>query len=272
METVKGNLKDILLATHLYNSARQIKNWNPDIRRRFRNIGYRIAGAEDGLPIPPAHLIYLVILSRDIAWFLKSGYISYRCIASALNKNGYDTGDFQNILDFGCGCGRVLRHWKKSSRQDLYGTDYNEQLILWSQKNLSALAEFKTNQSHPPLNYPDDKFNFIYSLSVFTHLSDSMQKEWMNELFRILKPNGLLYMTLHGASRLYQLNELERQKFQDGELVIKLEGQSGNNDCAAFHPAQYVRNVLANQFEVVDFIVSGQVDMDQDAYLLRKPA
>ncbi len=271
MQTPKENIKRILQSVHLYNVAHRIRDWKPDLRMQFRNAGYRIAGATDGLTIPPTRLIYLVILSKEIAWYLTSGIVSNQSISSVLHKNGYSFGNFQNILDFGCGCARVLRHWRPSNGQLLYGTDYNQELITWCQKNLSSLAQFKTNQSSPPLDYGDNKFDFIYALSVFTHLNEDLQRAWMRELSRVLKPNGLLYITVHGNSRLYQLSKEEKQQYLKGNLVVKQEDQSGSNFCASFHPEQYVRSILAREYEIVDFVISGQTDMDQDVYLLRKP-
>jgi hypothetical protein len=90
-------------------------------------------------------------------------------------------------------------------------------------------------------------------------------------LARLLRPNGLLYMTIHGRSRLYQLDEQEKQAFLSGHLVVKEGESAGTNFCASFHPEQYVRDILAKQFEVIDFIMSGAREADQDVYLLRKP-
>jgi SAM-dependent methyltransferase len=134
------------------------------------------------------------------------------------------------------------------------------------------LAEFKTNQLTPPLKYTDEFFDLIYSISVFTHLSEHVQKEWMRELNRVLKKNGFVLITVHGEWRINDLNCEEKSRFRAGEMVVKCEQYEGSNVCAAYHPEAYIRNKLAQGFEVVDFMPTGAIDVGQDVYLFRKPA
>ena len=83
------------------------------------------------------------------------------------------------------------------------------------------------------------------------------------------KTGGLLYITVHGASRLYTLNEDERRQFHAGELIVKQESKSGLNDCCAYHPEQYIRNKWGKELSIIDFVRVGQIDMDQDVYLFK---
>ena len=165
-----------------------------------------------------------------------------------------------------------MRHWKFLKGPKLYGTDYNPELISWCQRQLGKLAEFKTNKLTPPLDYANEQFDLIYSISVFTHLTEDLQYAWLNELGRVLKHSGLILITLHGESRLHQLETEEQQRFRAGELIVKQQFAAGSNLCGAYHPEQYVRHHLAQGFEVMDFVPVGVRDADQDIYLLRKPA
>ena len=67
----------------------------------------------DSVPIPPLSLIYKVSSSANIEWFLRSGKLAVQSIERVLNKTGHALKDFSTIFDFGCGCGRVIRHLKK---------------------------------------------------------------------------------------------------------------------------------------------------------------
>jgi predicted SAM-dependent methyltransferase len=80
----------------------------------------------------------------------------------------------------------------------------------------------------PPTKYPAGKFDFIYALSVFTHLPELDQLAWMDEFHRILRPGGYLLLSLHGAYYLSILNERERQRFLTGKLVIRYGYGAGN--------------------------------------------
>lgn len=272
MDVVKERIKRALRAFGLYESVHRLWVRRPDFRVLCWNAGYRLAGAADGLPIPPTRLIYLVTNWRESSWFLRSGQLGQESILYALHRNGVRAEDMEAILDFGCGCARIIRHWKSLKGPRLCGTDYNPDLIAWCQKELDGLAEFETNNLIPPFDYVDEKFDLIYAISVFTHLTEDLQHAWMNELARVLKPGGLLLITVHGESRLYQLEPEEQQRFRSGQLLIRHEAAVGTNVCGAYCPERYVRENLAKAFEVADFIPVGARDANHDVFLLRKPA
>ena len=81
-------------------------------------------------------------------------------ITALLNRHDLKVDDADAILDFGCGCGRIARHFRSLKKAKLYGTDYNPELVAWCQRNL-PFAEFGVNQLQPPLPYADAKFGFI---------------------------------------------------------------------------------------------------------------
>lgn len=270
MGITKQNVKNILLKIGWYEPIHRLWVKRPDIRLDLYNLGYRLAGSADGLPLPPTRLIQLVQINGEIAVYLRGGLFGSHSIDNVLLRNGYHIGEFKKILDFGCGCGRIIRQWKRFHGQDLYGTDLNPNLIRWCQLHLGRLAEFKINGLVPPLDYPDEFFDFVYSISVFTHLSENVQKAWIQELSRVLRKDGLLLITLHGEWRINDLTPEEQSHFRSGQIIVKWEEAEGSNVCGAYHPEVYVRNHLARGFEVVDFIPNGAIDVGQDIYLLKK--
>lgn len=244
-----------------------------DPRNVLRNARYCVMKAPDGMLIPPIRLIVAVAGHSDIQLFLEGGRAAMESMISILAKNGIDAINFQRILDFGCGCGRVTRHWN-SLQQDvsIFGTDYNRKLVEWCERNLT-FARFDSNQLLPPLRYEDRTFDLIYALSVFTHLPESLQHRWIDELFRILKPGGYLFITAHGKHYLEMLAASERNDFEAGQLVVRYQEAAGTNMCSAFHSEEYVRGKLAKSFEVVDYVPEGaKGNPYQDVYLLRRPA
>jgi SAM-dependent methyltransferase len=194
----------------------------------------------------------------------------FRTITGTLSKNGAPPESMEAILDFGCGCGRVLRYWAAVRGPRVYGTDYNPRLITWCRENL-PFARFGVNGQAPPLSYSDGVFDCVYAISIFTHISEEMGFLWMKELGRVLKPNGHIFFTTHGVSYRDSLRGEERTAFDRGEVVIQNEGASGMNLCGAFHPESYVRTRLAAGFTVCDFIPAGsRGGIHQDIYLFRK--
>jgi SAM-dependent methyltransferase len=247
------------------------------LRRRAAQMRARMKEAarveydDKGIRVPPPHLISLVAGVRDSGWFLTSGKLGAQALHDVLLKNSVEIARFESILDFGCGLGRVLRHLPDLTEARLSGCDYNRRLIAWCRANL-PFAEFSINKLEGRLKYDDRSFDFTYALSVFTHLTASQHKFWIDELRRILQPGGYLFLTTHGKHYEQQIPEELRIRFHDGELVVVKPDRAGENACAAFHPEKYVRDELARGWDVVDFVERGALGNPlQDVYLLRNP-
>ena len=246
-----------------------LKTSSPSVLRR--EIAYRRHGAPDGLPLPPPKLIYEVIACRWAAVFLDSGKIVADDMVRILEKNSLSLDAFGRLLDFGCGCGRILRHFAPlSPGVHLYGSDYNPRLIAWDPNHLD-FADFSTNQLSPPLPYDSGHFDFVYARSVFTHLPEDLQQAWIQELHRILAPGGVLYFTTHGRPLTLHLPEALTTAFDADDLVVLREKLAGDNRCTTFQSFGYTKNTLLTDFDLLDFVEGRDTDhLRQDVYLVRK--
>ena len=226
--------------------------------------------AADGLPLPPSELVVLVAGSPNVDWFLRFGQSMFEILLESLQKEGVAVEKLSAVLDFGCGCGRILRHWRTVQGPQLYGADCNTRLIEWCRENL-PFAQFSTNTPHPPLPYSDQSFDCVYAVSVFTHMSEALQGSWMKELKRIVRPGGYVLFTTHGESFREKLTPLEREAFTAGNLVVRYEEASGTNLCSAYHPEAYVRHQLSAGYTVKTMIPAGTREaLHQDLYILRR--
>lgn len=244
------------------------------VRSRVRNHldGRRIRSAlrDEPIPLPPARLIRLVAGTDDLAWFLGSGQAAATCLVETLAAQGRRIDQFRSVLDFGCGVGRVLRHWSGVEGPEFHGSDYNPALVRWCRENL-PFARITVNDLDGRLASGDGAHDLIYALSVFTHLTEAGHRAWMAELRRVLPPGGLLFFTTHGTAYLPQLTPEEQARFGRGDLVVRGDGRAGSNHCAAFHPERYVREAMAGGFEILSFEPRGaRGNPVQDAWLLRK--
>ncbi len=268
-EGILGGLLEILRKLGLLTPAFRIyeKVSAMDLHAKGRQ-HFHVRPAEG--PVPPSDLIVLVAGTPNVEWFLSLGRSMFQILIDVLKKNGTAAETMQAVLELGCGCGRVLRYWGMVHGPEVHGTDYNPRLIEWCRRNL-PFAHYGINTLHPPLAYTDEKFDFIYATSVFTHMSEELQSSWMKELARILKPGGYLLITTHGTSYRERLTEREIELFDAGNLVVRYEEASGMNLCSAYHPESYVRNQLATGYSVCDFVPAGtQGGVYQDIYLLKK--
>jgi SAM-dependent methyltransferase len=237
-----------------------------------------LRGSEDGeidaggLPVPPPRLRVEVAGTPGLEWFLESGRKQAEIIRSAAERNGALLESSGSLLDFGCGCGRVLRHWAGLDGPDIHGSDYNERLVGWCAANL-PFATTSVNQLEPPLRYEDGQFDLVYAISVFTHLPHDLERAWIAELSRIVAPAGLLLLTTHGDSYADRLEADERPLYDSGEPVVRWPGVAGSNLATTFHPESYVRERLAPELELLEHTPGGGTvgSRQQDLVVFRKP-
>jgi len=227
----------------------------------------------DGLPLPPARLRAQIGPSHaDARVFLESGRIQADLIRTLVAEHGTSLEDLDAILDWGCGCGRVLRHWSGLASTRVLGCDINPKMIAWCRENL-PFAETTVTGLAPPLPYADSSLDLMYAFSVFTHLAESLQHDWMSECERVLKPGGFLLMSTMGEYYLSRerLSEPEQEAFRRGELVVLYERSAGTSLCSAYHPPDYVHQRLAKEFELTAFLPAADGG-PHDIHFLRKPA
>jgi SAM-dependent methyltransferase len=236
--------------------------------------GRRAAVAPDGLPLPPSLLRVRVIGTADPDAFLEGGAVGAEIIKSTVDR--HQPGGMQSldsVLDFGCGCGRISRNWAELEGPSFHGCDYNPELVKWCRDNLPFLTVAENSLS-PPLPYGPESFNLVYATSVFTHLSERSQFDWMSELRRVLRPAGMLLFTTKGDSHVHELDKPGRPGLDDyraGKLVVTDVDAEGLNLCAAYHPYQWVVDKMLDGFELLEFAPSGAAMVgDQDLYLVRR--
>jgi SAM-dependent methyltransferase len=228
--------------------------------------------APDGLAFPPPELMRLVghhQRRRIFERFYSIGAQWAARIRALLADQGVDIAELEAILDFGCGCGRTIRHWKELDKPKIYGCDYNPAPIDWCRQNL-PFGEFVNNDVGPPLPFPDESFDFAYALSVFTHLMPDLQSPWIGELRRVMKPGGVLLVSVVGAGRAKaDLDAENHKRFLAGELVVR---EPGSEERLVYHPERYIYETLARELSVLTFLPSPGSHRGQDIVLFGKTA
>ncbi len=244
------------LRYHFY----KIKNFNKNSRFKKQH---------PTIKLPPDYYIYESFQIDYEEYYLKSRE-SARWIVSFLQK--YKPVGPYNILDWGCGPGRIIRHLPdvldKESR--FFGTDYNAASIKWCKANLPDI-DFNLNGLEAELPYDDGFFDYIYGISIFTHLSEKMHHEWMVELHRVLKPGGILMLTLHGDAFMPKLSKAELAEYNAGNIVVRGNVKEGHRTFAAFHPKAFTDR-LFKPFDVLEHIAqkAGTGKPQQDVWVVRK--
>ena len=200
---------------------------------------------------PPEALVFRIGGSES--------YEVYEHIGRTVAKNLTDTlSEFSplkrgsRILDFGCGCARVLRYFQPDFEKcKFYGSDIDQQAIAWCQEHITD-ATFVVNNHLPPLPFEDQHFDFIYSISIFTHLPEEMQFAWLKELRRVTKIGGHLILTTHGQDLFPPTLEAQKPLSADGFFYYRNGTTEGLPEYyqTAWHTEEYVREQWGRFFKI----------------------
>ncbi len=132
------------------------------------------------------------------------------------NELGLRITKDSDILDFGCGWGRIIRFFLKDILADnLYGIDVDPEMVGLCKK-LFGYGNFSVCHPLPPTEFPDNYFDNVFSYSVFSHLAEPVHIKWLQEFSRILKPGGILVATTE-ARHFFEFCESLRGKKHDLE-------------------------------------------------------
>jgi ubiquinone/menaquinone biosynthesis C-methylase UbiE len=247
------------------------------------------------LPFPPLELRQITA-APDLPEFLWTGLVDMDRIITLYEKvANHPNMESPTILDFGCGCGRMVRFLNNTSAsKTIHACEVNPDHVGWCRDNLNNV---KVSQCDvlPPLPYQDQMFDLIYGLSVFTHLSESHAAQWLSEMKRVLKRDGILIVTIHGLTALntikdstlhqqmFNLNsELAGQtieKFQKKPFVyfkydqntIELAKAGDEYGNAFIHPDYIYENWAKAGFKVLE-VISGGLRNWQDIVILQRSA
>jgi SAM-dependent methyltransferase len=229
----------------------------------------------NGIDLPPARLRYRVHGAMDARSFLKVGKQCADDIRRSLRYLSRDLSSFTEALDFGCGCGRILRYYDLCSGLRFYGTDIDPEAIRWCRVSLPG-AQFAVNSISPPLPFSDAKFDFIYGISVLTHLDEGHQLAWLQELRRVAQPGAVLLLTVHGNLALSGLSAGEIEMAQERGFFFKtfrtgkykLDGLPDFYQ-SAVHTKEYVYRVWSKYFTVSGYLPR-EMNGHQDVVLLER--
>jgi SAM-dependent methyltransferase len=120
---------------------------------------------------------------------------------------------FQSVLDIGCGIGRVARALttRLAPVGRYEGFDVDPHAITWCQHAYRSRENFSF--AHAPVGYvnvrgeaalpaeeyifpyPDESFDLVVSVSVYTHLSQAIVRHYLSETRRVLRHEGVCVNT-----------------------------------------------------------------------------
>jgi len=167
--------------------------------------------------LPPNHLCIRVGSGNRIV----NGHFNFiqtgnHCWLNFLSRE-YCTSK-SDVVELGCGCGRLARPlrdppWDPWFEGTYVGVDIDREMIEYCRSNFPAdrfqfilsphrSSTYSANNLHGSQE-PTSKFviadeqskDYVYSLSLYSHLLEKEVVEYMRESHRILRINGIMFMT-----------------------------------------------------------------------------
>ena len=182
---------------------------------------------------------------------------------SLLNKQTIDLKS--DILDLGCGCGRFAYWMTQVHYEGKYtGLDIDAEMIDWCKGHFDPRFDFHLLSDHSKIYNPagsrdpgawpvdDDSKDFVFSMSVLTHLLQADVERVLAESFRVLRPGGTMRMTVFCLELMGDALG-GRWTFQHREGEAYLESKK-YPEAAVAYEADYLRKTCkAIGFECIEF-------------------
>jgi len=263
-------VQHLLRQVHLLNAVEYLRYLYSVLRFHKSNLAF--IQQHPGFRVPPQHLAFDAYAAPNWDYYYRSGSQLAEDIVSLIKRYGHQVGDI-DILEWGCGPGRIIRHLPDTlgGQSRVYGSDYNAESIDWATASIGRVR-FCRNELSPPLPFEDARFDFVYAISVFTHLSEESCLKWIDEIERVLNRDGLVFFTTNGDKVSEVLLPHERMEYDATGLCLRGKMQEGKKMFMACHSPDYVKSTLLKDFEILEHIEPGRfryIEV-QDAWVVRK--
>src|SRR3989338_9237719 len=138
-------------------------------------------------------------------------------------KWGIDLDWFKGkkCLDAGCGGGRYLVALSRLEAREVRGIDISAKAIQLANERLRArdLESIAKAQaaSFLEIPYPDNYFDYVVSSGVIHHTPDP--KRGFNEIVRVLKPGGKLFLSVYGRGGTKWLFKVDVWRYTIAKII-----------------------------------------------------
>src|SRR3990170_788832 len=140
----------------------------------------------------------------NIEHYFHVGDSAIQCIMTALSTAGKNPKEINNILDFPCGYGRVLRYLRTTFPEaNISACDLDRGAVDFCAETFGARPVY-SDKNVSNINI-SGTFDLIWVGSLFTHLDLNKWGNFIDLFNNLLNPGGLLIITLHGPQVLQNI-------------------------------------------------------------------
>lgn len=130
----------------------------------------------------------------------------------------------KKILDLGCGSGRHTKFFAENGFE-VYGMDNAESALEFTRRLLKKnklKANLKNSSCYKKFPYEKDFFDAVISVQVIHHARLNEIKKCINEIARVLKKNGIVFITVTKCK--YHKDRKSEMKLIEPNTYIILSG------------------------------------------------
>jgi hypothetical protein len=219
----------------------------------------------EGIVVPPHENKTRIFQGDDHPdeTFISSGINELTMVMNIAELYGFNGG---GVVDWGVGCGRMIRHMPFSLKTECMGIDIDPVNIKWCEGNI-PFGSYTVLNPYGSIPLPTKSISLLYSYSVMTHLCESAQIHWLKEINKVLK--GIAILSVHGMYSAAVCGPWSRipketsnwlvEGFKDSRIsnldISDIAPELYYNDIA--HTPKYIYEVWNKFINVVDIIPGG---------------
>ncbi len=151
----------------------------------------------------------------------------------------------------GCGIGRVEKYLSPYCMR-LYAVDVSDRMLAYARKRLAGIPniELHRNNGLDLAEFPDGTFDLVFALLVFHHLGRNDTQMYLQEIIRVLKIDGTVYLQF--ANRLsphFSRANIEKRRYDvartrwyaESEAITMLQAVGFQNMTSALGTSEITR-------------------------------
>jgi SAM-dependent methyltransferase len=174
-------------------------------------------------------------------------------IEDTLTESGRTFDEMMSWLDFGCGYGRVVRFLiQRVNPRRVYVADVNEEAVAFCADEFGVIP---ISSRDALKDFEVGRFDFVYAISVLTHLNVENAHAFLRLIHEALNPGGIAMFTTHGKWSLKHAGtygaiyermaaDLERRIERDGIAFVPYHHYPGENCGMTWQSEHWIRQSM----------------------------
>jgi len=155
------------------------------------------------------------LLDLSAFWDASARVDAIRAIADSANEVTFESSGAEEaatllrlapprpaVLEIGCGIGRIMQHLSEAC-SEVHGVDISAEMVERGSQRLAMFENvtFHKGNGYDLAMFPDAKFDLVYSTIVFQHIPKPIAYNYMTEVRRVLKMDGVFRLQVPNLLR-----------------------------------------------------------------------